>query len=359
MKLNILHVITTIERGGAENQLLILVRNQIAIGNKVSVRYLKGKPDLLKAFENLGVTIYHPNRYFFLDSLQFRTVLSQKFDVVHAHLPRAELRVAILSKSLRFKSLLVATRHNAESFFPKAPKLVSSWLSRFCLRAFKGIIFISEAVEIFVRNEKEVPASMPTEVIYYGYDDSVSPILGEMSNQSSENRPFLFVGRLTNQKNLPVLLAAFREYLTHNPNSELHIYGTGNLEQTLRRTVLDLSTKIHWKGKASHIQELMKLYKCLILPSYYEGFGLVLLEAMQSRIPILASNTSAIPEVLGNDNPGLFSPSDKSALVALLKLMDDRNFRKTLLEIQSARLKLFDPKDMAQKIHTFYCALLH
>ena len=359
MKLNILHIITTIERGGAENQLLILVRNQLALGNNVSVRYLKGNPDLLKAFENLGVKIYHPTRYFFLDCLELRKVLSQKFDVVHAHLPRAELQLAIFSKFFRIKSTLVATRHNAESFFPKAPKFASGWLSRFCLKAFKGIIFISVAVEQFVLNEKEVPANIPSEVIYYGYDDIIPPTLDKNLTRPVENRPFLFVGRLTKQKNLPVLLGAFREYLTQNPNSELHIYGTGELEHNLRLTVLDLTTNIHWKGKTSNLQRLMNSYKCLILPSYYEGFGLVLLEAMNAKIPVLASNTSAIPEVLGSDNPGLFSPYDKTSLVTLLKLMDDKDFRKNLLEIQSARLKLFHPKNMTHRIQKFYISLIH
>ena len=57
MILNIIHVITTIELGGAEKQLLILVRNQRKFGHSVTIFYLKGKPELRDAFEKLGVKV--------------------------------------------------------------------------------------------------------------------------------------------------------------------------------------------------------------------------------------------------------------------------------------------------------------
>ena len=53
----VLHIITTICRGGAENQLLVLAREQRLTGRGVSVLYLKGKPELLKDFENIGVIV--------------------------------------------------------------------------------------------------------------------------------------------------------------------------------------------------------------------------------------------------------------------------------------------------------------
>ena len=59
MILNIIHVITTIELGGAEKQLLILARNQRKFGHRVTIFYLKGKPELRDAFEKLGVPCRH------------------------------------------------------------------------------------------------------------------------------------------------------------------------------------------------------------------------------------------------------------------------------------------------------------
>jgi glycosyltransferase involved in cell wall biosynthesis len=354
MKLKILHVITTIERGGAENQLLILVRNQIFLGNQVSVCYLKGKPELSEEFEALGVKIYHPNKVFLFEFLKLGNVLKKDFDIVHTHLPRAELLVALSNLIFQGNNLLVTSRHNSESFFPRAPKAFSSWLSRLCLKAFKRVVFISEAVEFFVRKESEVPNSLPSEVIYYGYDDKYLQKLEVDAASNDKSRPLLFVGRLTEQKNIPFLLSAFREYLNHNPSSELHIYGTGELDHALRLSTSDLVSKVHWKGKVKNIQQIMGKYKCLILPSHYEGFGLVLLEAMQNQLPVLASNISAIPEVLGMKHPGLFNLSNHEELTYLMQKMDDEIFRRDCLDFQSWRLKLFEPKNMALRIQKLY-----
>ena len=58
------HVITTISRGGAENQLLVLVREQLAVNNAVRVIYLKDEPELIKEFIDLGVTVNSPKSKF-------------------------------------------------------------------------------------------------------------------------------------------------------------------------------------------------------------------------------------------------------------------------------------------------------
>ena len=57
--IKVLHVITTINRGGAENQLLVLVREQIKSGMEVSVLYLKGDPELEQDFSNAGAKVLH------------------------------------------------------------------------------------------------------------------------------------------------------------------------------------------------------------------------------------------------------------------------------------------------------------
>lgn len=65
-----------------------------------------------------------------------------------------------------------------------------------------------------------------------------------------------------------------------------------------------------WLGRTDRIIESLKLMDCFVLASQYEGFGLVLLEAMSANIPIVASNVSAIPEVLGIEHPLLSTPGD-------------------------------------------------
>ena len=87
-----LHVITTIESGGAENQLLTIARYQVQKGNQVSVLFLKGEPTLLEAFEKNGVEVVSAVANFSaLTQLckLFQQIKKVQPGVVHAHLQDA------------------------------------------------------------------------------------------------------------------------------------------------------------------------------------------------------------------------------------------------------------------------------
>ena len=89
--------------------------------------------------------------------------------------------------------------------------------------------------------------------------------------------------------------------------------------------------------------------------SKYEGFGLVLLEAMVSKKPIIAANNSAIPEVLGKTYKGLFSTGDVNALAQQIKTaISDKNFSERLVQSYSSQLSSFDPSDMNKYVKSIY-----
>jgi len=125
---SIFHIITTINRGGAENQLLVLVSEQIRKGYRVSVIYLKGEPELKEEFINLGAEVIESVSKLstVVQPLAIAKLISKRNVVLHAHLPRAELVCLVIPA--RF--ILITSRHNAEPFFPGAPKLLSNLLAR-------------------------------------------------------------------------------------------------------------------------------------------------------------------------------------------------------------------------------------
>ena len=351
--MRILHVITTIERGGAENQLVTLVRHQIALGDQVTVAYLKGRPDLLAEFEEIGAKVIRPKNLVF-SFFSIARKLNSDFDLAHAHLPRAEILLA-LSNYLNFSNcVLVASRHNSESFFPGRSASISAWLSRMTLRRYSSVIFISHAVETFLRNSGEIPQQLLSSVIYYGFDDRNHVLAEPVKDLNSVANRYLFVGRLTEQKNIPLLLNAFRRLIVKKQMAELHLYGEGELEFELRTQFQDISQNIFWHGKVSNISDIMRDSGCLILPSKYEGFGLVLIEAMQNALPVIGARNSAIPEVLGEDHPGLFLTEDD--LTLLLHEVQNSNFRSRILEYQSSRIFEFEPRKMSIKVRDFYDA---
>ena len=167
--MKLLHVITTIERGGAENQLLILVRRQIQRGNNVTIAYLKGNADLKKDFDLIGAsTIDLSKLSFFQQIIFFRNKLASQFDILHAHLPRSEILTYL--GVINTKRNFIISRHNSEKFFPKAPNFFSSFLSRIVThRAFK-IISISNAVFNFCISNHEIENDSKCITVHYGID---------------------------------------------------------------------------------------------------------------------------------------------------------------------------------------------
>lgn len=355
------HLITTIERGGAEKQLLTLTSKQVESGLKVEVFFLKGNPDLKNEFEASGVKVNNllVEKSFLKQIFLLSKYLRKNPSPVHAHLPKSELIAAIAVT----KKHLVFSRHNAEAFWPGGPQIISNLLSKFvCKRASQGIA-ISNAVKNYLVKRGEVPNDYTIDVVYYGFEKDISTngaglglITNIMTGQSS-NYKIGTIGRLVPQKDYPTLLNAFSNVLKSVPNTDLYVVGEGYLQKDLIELSksLGINNKVHWLGKTEYIKEFLSKIDLFILPSKYEGFGLVLLEAMVAKKPIIAANNSAIPEVLGKSYDGLFSTGDINALAQQIKTaITDNSFSERLVQSYSSQLNLFDPSKMNTNIEKVY-----
>ena len=357
----ITHLITTIERGGAEKQLLTLTSEQVQSGIKVEVIFLKGKPELKKVFEESGVEVNQllAGKNFLKQISLLSKHLRKNPSPVHAHLPKSELLTAIVVPNKYF----VFTRHNSEPFWPGGPRIISNLLSKFvCKRASQGIA-ISNAVKSYLIKRGEIPSGYIIDVVYYGFQKNISTnsaglnsITNLMTSQSSEFK-IGTIGRLVPQKDYPTLLSAFSNVLEKLPDTDLYVVGEGYLQKELIELCksLGVSSKVHWLGKTEYINEFLSKIDLFILPSKYEGFGLVLLEAMVAKKPIIAANNSAIPEVLGKTYEGLFLTGDANALAHQIKTaISDKNFSERLVQSYSSQLSSFDPSDMNKYVKSIY-----
>jgi len=350
---SVLHLITTIKRGGAENQLLVLVKEQIKAGFQVHVAYLKDEPELQRDFENIGALVHNnlSSLKFWKQPFALRRLVQEHNFIVHSHLPRAELVGLMCIKRFKF----IITRHNAEPFFPGAPKFISNFLSRLVsLRADK-VIAISNAVKLYLIQRGEIGDANKLEVVLYGYEPRFT---GRPVNSSDPSgiRKIGSISRLTDQKDIPTMLDSFRRYLMIQPSATLTILGEGPLEITLKDLAksLNLEETVKFLGRSSKIYDYLQELDAFILTSKYEGFGLVLLEAMDVGLPIVASRNSAIPEVLGFDFPNLCETGNSSDFSSKLTLLNDYRYIENIRKIQESRLALFDSRAMAQKISEAY-----
>jgi glycosyltransferase involved in cell wall biosynthesis len=356
----IIHIITTIERGGAEIQLLTLAQKQIERENEVEIFYLKGKPELANNFKELGVSINSTlaNKSLIIQIFLFRSLIHKNNFLVHAHLPQAELVAASACKNKRF----VITRHNFEPFWPNKPRIISVFLSRYTSNRAASIIAISNAIKEYSLVCKEISKKVNITVVHYGFAITNSKVTNKaqiVHPELEDHNAFKIgtIGRLVPGKNYFTMLSSIKLTLDKIPNMKFFIVGTGKSETDLKKLCKDMQieSSVIWLGKTAYVHEFLRKIDLFIFASNGEGFGLALLEAMQANKPILAPRNSAIPEVLGVGYLGLYPTGDHKSLAD--KILYVNSELRSVNELTSgfkSQLKLFDSDIMADRIIQVY-----
>jgi glycosyltransferase involved in cell wall biosynthesis len=333
--LNIVHVITTIIRGGAENHLYELVKGQIVRGHRVTVIYIKGDGYWAGPLEALGATVIAlgaGKNIALLPLFRLRSAIRQIGpDILHAHMPPAELNVRLALLALRPAPNLIITKHIDGRFYQgPGQRLVGRWAAE---RA-EGTIAISRAVASYSMDKFYIPADRMV-VIHHGIDprpyiskiDGGRPAVRAAWRLPSDTIVIGTVARLVPQKALHVLLNAFAiARARRNLPMQLVIVGRGPLECELRALAdsLAITDEVVWAGFREDIPSVMSAFDVFALTSDYEGFGLVLVEAMAAALPVVATRVSAIPEIVSDGVTGILCKKGSAAGIAdaLLSLED-------------------------------------
>ena len=172
----------------------------------------------------------------------------------------------------------------------------------------------------------------------------------------------LFLGVLEPRKNVLGLVEAYNEALTdHNFNLELVIAGSDgygwNQDQVYDKVnQLMIGKKVHFIGVVEENDKpaLYSLADIFIYPSFYEGFGLPVLEAMYCSVPVITSNGSSLEEIAGSAAV-LINPYDINEIAAKIKqLSGDRKLRQSLVKRGLERVKQFSWKITAHQTYETY-----
>lgn len=307
-ELNICHVITTIARGGAENQLLILAENQVLQGDKVTIIPLKGDLELLQSFIQIGAHVdlsLHKKQFVKqIYICNFKRLLD--FDIIHCHLPQAELLLA-----LTMKKKPIISRHFGGAFYPKKNRILSKILSKLATRKSLAVIAISKTVSEYLRESKEVSKSQKIRVVEYGFSAKSFAGANNLVKAHFQNENIICgtLSRLSVEKDLSTLLLT-SSILNKEKDSKFkfRIYGDGPLRQNLEQQICDLGIRnnVQLCGRTMDpAKELLSL-DIFVLTSIFEGFGMVLLEAMSVGLPIICSDIPIFKEILGESGAAIF-----------------------------------------------------
>lgn len=260
--------------------------------------------------------------------------------------------------NLRTEVPQVATIHDINfHVYPKdLPASVSYFYNRFFpkfARKADKIITVSNFSKAELIKYYELEPSK-IEVIYNSADEIFKPIsIQEIQNTRaliSKSKPyFLFVGSLHPRKNVQRLLNAFSIFATENNAIDLVIVGSPLWKKHRIQVPTNSKERVHFTGYVNQ-EQLAKItgsaYALTYLP-YYEGFGIPLVEAMKCGIPIIAANTSCLPEVAG-DAALLCNPFDENDAASSMKKLVDENLHSELCQKSLLRGTLFSWNNAAE-----------
>ncbi|MCR3937435.1 glycosyltransferase [Aeromonas caviae] len=312
-------IITGLGMGGAERQVCDLSDQFVAKGHEVFLismtgetvnRPLSAKIDVVEL--NMAKTPFG----FIKAYWQARQLIKQfKPDVVHSHMVHANIFTRLLRISTYMRKLICTAHSSNEGGRGRM----------LAYRVTDGLCDLStnvsqEAVDAFIA-QGAVPAkrmvAMPNGI------DTLRFIFNPASRASlraqlklTDNTPLILaVGRLTEAKDYPNLLTAFNQLPSELNHVQLAIIGIGEEQANIETFAaqLGLTTRVHFLGLQRNVHEWMSAADIFVLSSAWEGFGLVVAEAMACQRVVVATDCGGVKEVVGECGI-LVPPRDHLAL---------------------------------------------
>lgn len=230
-------------------------------------------------------------------------------DVVHTHLVHADLYGGLAARLRR--TTLVSTKHNDDPFRTGAFRFIERGLARLADR----VITISDSLRSFTIERVGVPAGK-VETIHYGLDEP-PPAWGTNPGDAvpAGVRIVLSVSRLTRQKGIDTAIEA----LSLLPEDvALVVLGEGPERRMLHELADEhgVASRLFLLGRVPDVAAWHRRASVYVQPARWEGFGLAVLEAMVSGLPVVATNVSSLPELVADGDTGLLVPPDDPAALA-------------------------------------------
>ena len=352
-------ILPSLAGGGAE-KVVIALANELS--NKYSVTILVGnsvndyknlisdrikilninysfKPGLINGFK-----FYFKTRKIFID-----------YDVVHSNLTTPNLLVCF-SKLLSFKKKykLIITEHN--NFKIRFKGFLYNKIISYLYNFADLITSVSQDLS------SQIKSSINTEVItVYNPVDLVK--INDLINSNTQLpkrtgvKRIINIGRLVKQKNQILLIKAFKLYNSVNPNSELLIFGKGDLFDELKNRIsdLDLNDRVFLMGFSENIYAELFNSDLFVLTSSWEGFGNVIIESMASKCKVLSLDCNFGPrEIITNNKNGFIMPMTNNPSEVAKKIEFCINNNLDIIYNAEKFVKKFDIKNITQKYLSLY-----
>jgi glycosyltransferase involved in cell wall biosynthesis len=270
---------------------------------------------------------------------------------------------------LAYSGRRVVTLHDMTFFlFPQLHTLPKRYFFRFFIHASARLADALVADSESTRLDAIRLAHIPSQKIFtaqLGVTPDFHPVSDVAALQTVRQKYYLperfvlCVGLIEPRKNIPTLLHAFAQITAQFPDQRLVLVGRrGWMVETLEQQIasLGLAGKVIFPGYVAQtdLPMVYNLADICVYPSLYEGFGLPVLEALACGTPVITSNVSSMPEIVGPAGL-LLPPTDSQALAAALqRLLSDPAERQRLAAQGPARAARFTWQRTAEHTRAAY-----
>lgn len=291
---------------------------------------------------------------------------ARKMGIEIFHEPHYTLPIGLRGKSAVTVHDLIHLKF--PEYFSLAQRTYAKIVMGNAVRNAGAVISISETTKQDILKTFRVSENK-VRVVYNGVRTGFSKVedtqrLSDFREKYNLKNPFiLFVGIIKPHKNVPALLRAFKNLRTSNKAIELAFAGksffaqTSLVQQAKELGIVDAIKEI---GRLSH-DELVSAYNAaevFVLPSFYEGFGLTVLEAMTCGTPTIVSNGGSLPEIAGDASVVFDLKKEGSLEDALKNVLRDSKLRNDLIAKGQKNVQRFTLNNFALNTLAVYEAVL-
>ncbi|MCD1234566.1 glycosyltransferase [Vibrio cholerae] len=322
--MKIVFLTTGLGMGGAETQVCSLIDQLAARGHNILLLSLTGESVNKPKHPSVKLLELNmrKNPLGFVKAYWQAVSILRQFqpDVIHSHMVHANIFARLLRMVAPIPRLVCTAHSNNEG--GKARMLAYRLTDRWCDLTTN---VSQDAVEAFIAQN----AAKPERIVALHNGINLSKFtfnsvarercrseLGLNANQAL----LLSVGRLTEAKDYPNLLHAFAQLVKSQPSIRLAIIGQGELATQIEQMIeqLELASHVHLLGLRFDVADWMSAADCFVLSSAWEGFGLVVAEAMACERPVVATDCGGVREVVG-DYGYLVPPRNSEKLAEALE----------------------------------------
>ncbi len=358
-----------LNRGGAETIVLDICKNKDVAPFEICCIYRK-EGDYSDSFHATNVPLYQLKRNGSKLSylINFRKlVLQNHIDVVHAQTP---LNALICFFALMFTKVKVVTTFHGFSF-SDAPK----WYRGIVYRKSKCIICVSDFQKRLYSEKWGLPSRNKLKVVYNGIDFSKFEKKKEIEGNSSEKSRLLkmaMVGSFVDGRNQMFVCQVMKELLNRKVSFDFYFIGRRDAHEYQRYDECvaycetnGLKDCVHFMGGRSDVPELLKEMDLFVYASEHDTFGIAVLEALSSGLPVIVNDWNVMKEITDNGTyADLYKTDDVNDCVKkIIWFVENRNNHPEELKIKNERIaaevkKKYSISSHIEKLNEVYLSIL-